>query len=100
MPPTRSHTQRKHVFSTNNHADLATTLQSLKVSHRVDIGELKFFGGYADVYEGTLHLDDTNETRKVAVKRFRVHIDEDKQFEKVCAHLRSHPSLEDLIRRY
>jgi hypothetical protein len=53
----------------------------------VNIGKVRFFGAYADVYEGHAELSGECEGRKVAVKRLRVHIQEDEAFAKVRIHV-------------
>ena len=55
----------------------------MNLSSDIELGELASFGGFADVYEGVLTTKALGR-KKVAVKRFRVHLDVDKEFAKVC----------------
>lgn len=56
---------------------LLRDLKHLDLSKHVVVGRPRASGGYADVYEGIFIVQGTNESVKVAIKRFRVFIHED-----------------------
>jgi hypothetical protein len=61
--------------------DLISGLKTFLATVDVVVGKLRFFGGYADVFEGT---DAGAKGGKVAIKRMRVHLDTvDREFSKV-----------------
>jgi hypothetical protein len=64
---------------------LVTGLRRLVLSREVELGRVIGLGGYADVYEGILRDEKTGETKKIAVKRFRMILSKEKEFAKVEA---------------
>ena len=53
----------------------------LDLTGRVVLGPMVGLGGFSDVYCGTFE----NEGQKLAIKRIRVFMDEDRDFERVCS---------------
>ena len=62
---------------------LLEDLRHLDVSSRIQTGELKAIGGYSDIYDGFLTLQNRGDKRKVAIKRSRTYADPEKDFSKV-----------------
>ena len=53
----------------------------------VTVGKLRFFGGYADIFEGSERGDAGAHGRKVAIKRIRFHLESIScKFAQVCLH--------------
>ena len=57
---------------------------SLLSNDDVRLGRIRGIGGYADVYDAMMHVAETGRWVKVAVKRFRVILENDWKFAKVC----------------
>lgn len=62
---------------------ILSQLQHLDQSSNLTIGKMKASGGFVDVYEGSLRVKGRKDKQRVAVKRFRVFADDDKDFVKV-----------------
>ena len=69
--------------SLNSLNGVLSQLQHLDISSNLSIGKMKASGGFADVYEGSLRVKGRKDKQRVAVKRFRVFADDDKDFVKV-----------------
>ena len=78
------HRHRGEPDSVDSLNDLLAGLQQLDLTNNLKIGRMKASGGFADVYEGLLRLKDKKEAKKVAVKRFRVFVDGNRDFAKVA----------------
>jgi serine/threonine protein kinase len=64
-------------------AELVTGFRRLVLSRDVELGRKIGLGGYADVYEAQLKVENSSETRRVAVKRYRFIVSKEKEFAKV-----------------
>ena len=55
--------------------DLVSNLKSILIELDVFVGKVRFFGGYADVLDGTERALTDVVGNKVAIKRMRVHLE-------------------------
>ena len=58
-------------------------LRRLDLSNDIDLGQVKAMGGYADVYDGTLLVKETNQRVRVAAKKLRCMLEKEKEFTEV-----------------
>ena len=52
--------------------ELIARLEHLRLDGTVKVGSIVGFGGYADVYRGTLRMRRTKDVKKVAIKKCRI----------------------------
>ena len=83
-----SHPNGEDVFQ-----ELIAKLNRFILPNDIILGEPKGFGGFAEVHEADMHLSETGETKKVAVKRFRIRLKADLEFAKVLFILLGHARL-------
>ena len=62
-----SHTNGEDVFQ-----ELITRLNRFILPDDITLGQIRGFGGFAEVFEASMIVNRTGESRRVAVKRFRV----------------------------
>jgi hypothetical protein len=62
--------------------ELLAGLAQFQLTDSVKLGRVRGLGGNADVYDGTM-TSPTTETKRVAVKKFRVMVTEEETFVKV-----------------
>ena len=66
--------------------ELITRLNRFILPDDITLGQIRGFGGFAEVFEASMVANQTGESRRVAVKRFRVVLRTATEFAKVlCA---------------
>ena len=63
--------------------ELITKLNRFILPDDITLGQIRGFGGFAEVYEASMVVKPAEAPRKVAVKRFRVHLRSATGFAKV-----------------
>jgi hypothetical protein len=64
-------------------SELVRRLGRFHLRSEFRFGQIRGFGGYADVYDGMMRTGERGVWNKVAVKRFRVILENDEEFAKV-----------------
>ena len=82
MPPDRPTQGNRHRGSVVVR-ELVTGLRRLRLTKNIEIGKVIGLGGYADVHEGWMPTDGTDEKTKVAIKKLRLILGNEKEFAKV-----------------
>ena len=70
--------------------EIVLGLRRLDLSNDITPGRVVAIGGYADVYDGTLLVKNTNQRARVAAKKLRCMLEKEKQF----AEVRNHPMVD------